>query len=163
MLLTDIGKCADDCWRAIPFHFPHVQTLSWVVMPDHIHGVLVINPIGVPQNPIVALVETQNFASLPPSPSSPPSPPQDMAPNHIANNQFGPQSKNLASVIRGFKIGVSKFARQHNLPFGWQPRYHEHIVRNSEALNRITKYIENNVSNWIPIIGDNRMSDIPDF
>ena len=66
----------------------------------------------------------------------------------MSNNRFGPQSKNLASVIRGFKIGVTKFARQNRIPFEWQPRYYEHIIRNMDELYFITGYIENNVANW---------------
>ena len=175
MRLSSIGKNADMCWCEIPSHFPHVQTMSRVIMPNHIHGILTINPIAETQNVVayydetqrisdvvetqnVAIhgetqritdgVETQNFASL-----------RHWQPQHpgllqqtdnviLPNNRFGPQSKNLASVIRGFKIGVTKFARQHNLPFEWQPRYYEHIIRNMEELDFITDYIENNVANW---------------
>ncbi len=63
-------------------------------------------------------------------------------------NQFGPQSKNLASIIRGFKIGVTKNARQINPDFTWQPRYHDHIIRDDKSLHRISQYILNNPSNW---------------
>ena len=66
----------------------------------------------------------------------------------MPNNRFGPQSKNLASVIRGFKIGVTKFARQNRIPFEWQPRYYEHLIRNTDELYFIMDYIENNVANW---------------
>jgi len=128
MVLSAIGERANTCWGEIPSHFPHVETISWVIMPNHIHGILSINPIVGPYNS----VETQNFASL-----------QD-----ISYNRFGPQSKNLASVIRGFKIGVTKFARKYNLPFEWQPRFHDHIIRDEDELNRITNYIENNVAKW---------------
>lgn len=64
------------------------------------------------------------------------------------SNVFGPQSRNLASVVRGLKVGVTKYARRHGIPFAWQPRYFEHIVRNQKDLNRITLYIERNVTVW---------------
>ena len=138
MRMSAIGEYADMCWREIPLHFPHVQTLSRVIMPNHIHGILAINPIA----------ETQNFASLQQGQSQ-----QDGAIRQtdnviMPNNRFGPQSKNLASVIRGFKIGVTKFARQNRIPFEWQPRYYEHIIRNMDELYFITGYIENNVAKW---------------
>ena len=79
-------------------------------------------------------VETQNFASLRPVKSS--------------KNQFGPQSKNLASIIRGFKIGVTKNARLINPDFTWQPRYHDHIIRNDQSFHKISEYIMNNPLNW---------------
>ena len=120
MNLSQIGKIAQECWMAIPQHFPHIKTPLWVVMPDHIHGIVIINDI----------VRSQNFA-----------PPQH-------KNKYGPQSKNLASAIRGFKIGVTKYARENNIPFQWQRLFHDHIIRDSNEMNHIAEYIENNVAKW---------------
>lgn len=64
-------------------------------------------------------------------------------------NTFSPQSKNLASIIRGIKIGTKAYATTNNIEFDWQPRFHDHIVRNVDELNAIANYIENNVANWI--------------
>ena len=126
MILTRLGQSAWDYWKAIPEHFPFVILDEFVVMPNHVHGVVVIDkPNGNP-------VETQNFASL--LQQSPP----------ISKNKFGPQSKNLASIVRGYKIGVTKFARNHNISFQWQPRYHDHVIRNTEEHDRIRQYIRNN-------------------
>ena len=63
-------------------------------------------------------------------------------------NQFGPQRDNLAAVIRGFKAGVSGYARAHRIDFGWQARYHDRIIRSDDELNRIRTYIETNPANW---------------
>ena len=132
MIMSEIGKYAEECWRAIPQHFPHVQAPLWAIMPNHVHGIVIINPI----------VETQNFASLQKGRSE--------QPLHCNNkkNTFGPQSKNLASVIRGFKIGVTKYARENAIPFAWQPRFHDRIVRDTNELNQIATYIENNIAQW---------------
>jgi REP element-mobilizing transposase RayT len=70
---------------------------------------------------------------------SAPSPPQ---------NQFGPQSKNLASIIRGFKTGVTKNARLIHPDFAWQSRFHDRIIRNNAEFQRISTYIRNNPANW---------------
>jgi len=79
-------------------------------------------------------VETQDLASLQtPTPSK---------------NQFGPQSKNLASIIRGFKIGVTKYAKKRNIPFQWQPRYYDKTIRDEKALNNVRQYIVQNPLNW---------------
>jgi len=67
---------------------------------------------------------------------------------NIAKNKFGPQSKNLASIIRGFKIGVTKNARQIHADFAWQSRFYDHIIRNNESYHRIQNYIINNPMNW---------------
>lgn len=50
--------------------------------------------------------------------------------------------------MRGFKIGVTKFARQHDLPFGWQARYHDHVIRNAGEHDRIRRYIVDNPQKW---------------
>jgi REP element-mobilizing transposase RayT len=67
---------------------------------------------------------------------------------HCVSTCFGPQSKNLASIVRGFKIGVTKRARLIRSDFNWQSRYHDHIIRNDAEYHRITNYIIANPSNW---------------
>jgi putative transposase len=134
-ILTPLGQSARDCWNEIPAHFPFVELGEFVVMPNHVHGIVIINK---PDEIGGGGEETQNFASLQPK-KQPPTKPQ---------NQFGPQSKNLASIIRGYKIGVTKFARQNNISFSWQTRYHDHVIRNAEEYERIGHYIATNVQNW---------------
>lgn len=144
MDLNYIGKIANDCWMQIPNHFPFVKLGNHVVMPNHVHGIIIIDKQVDGYND-ERNEETQNFASLPmptpptPIPSSPDSKPK---------NQFGPQSKNLASIIRGYKIGVTTNSRLINPNFAWQPRYHDHIIRNDESFQRISEYIKNNPMNW---------------
>lgn len=54
--LSDIGGAAQECWKNIPAHFPHVELDEFVVMPNHVHGIIIIK--------FKQDVETQNFASL---------------------------------------------------------------------------------------------------
>lgn len=149
--LTDTGKIANRFWFEIPNHFPFVQLGEFVVMPNHVHGIIIINKTdnndsvncGIDGCACVdPTVETQNFASLPPPPIPPSNQPQNRG------NIFGPQSQNLASIIRGYKIGVTKFARNNNIPFSWQSRFHDHIIRNHESFVRISDYIIHNPENW---------------
>jgi len=74
--------------------------------------------------------ETQDLASLP------------------GGNRFGPQSRNLASIVRGYKIGVTKYARQNNIPFTWQESYYDHIIRNTDEHELVWQYILANPLNW---------------
>lgn len=133
MILSDIGRITHQCWQEIPTHFPFTRIDAFVVMPNHIHGIIVIDK---PFN-----VETQNLASLRQNASL-----QNIT--ESPKNQFGPQSKNLASIVRGCKIGVKKWATMNNIPFQWQSRFHEHIIRNEPELNKIREYIINNPLNW---------------
>ncbi len=63
-------------------------------------------------------------------------------------NQFGPQSKNLASIVRGFKSSVTKAAKKIDPTFQWQSRYHEQIIRDEISFQQITHYIIQNPANW---------------
>ncbi|MDO9231483.1 MAG: transposase [bacterium] len=126
MVLNDVGKMADKYWREIPAHFPFVRLDEFVVMPNHVHGI-----VEIAKN-IDASVETQNFASL----------------QGERGNKFGPQSKNLASIIRGFKVGVKKYTTKNEIYFQWQPRYYDQIIRNEISLNKIREYIQINPQMW---------------
>lgn len=166
VILNEIGEIAHQCWLEIPKHFPFVKLGNHVIMPNHTHGIVIIDkPTGPP---LVAgtqnVVGTQNIASLRQPPGPPPivGPPLVAGTQNIASlrpgpipagrppakNQFGPQSQNLASIIRGFKIGVTKNARLINPNFCWQPRFHDHIIRDDESFHNISQYIKNNPMNW---------------
>jgi REP element-mobilizing transposase RayT len=123
---SDLGQSAIYCLEQIPAHFPHVEIPVFIVMPNHIHAIIIINALDP------NMVETQNFASL----------------HNETKQKFGPQSKNLASVVRGFKIGVTKYANDQDFSFAWQPRFHDHIIRNHNEMDHIADYIENNIILW---------------
>ena len=68
--------------------------------------------------------------------------------NGVCTRPIG-TSKTLGSIIRGFKIGVSKWARNNSeIQTVWQRNYWEHIVRNEPQLNLIREYIHNNPAQW---------------
>ena len=141
MVLSVMGHIANSCWYEIPSHFPFVELGAHVIMPNHVHGIVIINKPDDGRN-----AETQNVASL-----SEVDIPMDKWEKTNAlkpKNQFGPQSKNLASIIRGFKVGVTKNARTINANFSWQSRYHDHIIRNKNSYQSISEYIINNPLKW---------------
>jgi hypothetical protein len=63
-------------------------------------------------------------------------------------SKISPKPGTLATIIRGLKSAVTCYANQHNIPFAWQPRFHDHIIRNNDDMNTIAEYIENNVAQW---------------
>ena len=137
MSLTALGQEAERCWVAIPEHFPFVELDEYQVMPNHIHGIVHINKVRTIQMTDKGgseEKERQNLESIP----------EDMQ----VKNKFGPQSQNLGSIIRGFKIGVTKYARSNNLPFMWKERYYDEIVRSMKDVENVRKYIRNNPQNW---------------
>ncbi|MFK7795891.1 MAG: transposase [Aureispira sp.] len=127
MQLSAMGHIANSCWYEIPNHFPFVELGAHVIMPNHVHGIVGINKLdgsGGDGRDAKSCVST------------------------IPKNKFGPQSKNMASIIRGFKTGVTKHARKINPDFAWQARYWDHIIRDEPAYQRITQYISNNPQKW---------------
>jgi putative transposase len=112
---TVIGDVTRKYWYEIPCHFPFISLDEFVLMPDHLHGILRFNTT---------------------------------IDGELKINRFGPQSKNLASAIRGFKSAVKKFATINNIEFEWQPRYYDHVIRTFKRLNVIRNYIQMNPINW---------------
>ena len=54
----------------------------------------------------------------------------------------------LSVTVGGLKRAITHFAKQNHIPFAWQTRFYDRIIRNTDELNRIAQYIENNVENW---------------
>lgn len=131
MHLSKIGLIAQTCWLEIPEHFPFVKLGEFIVMPNHVHGIIIIDK----NNDARENAGSKNIVS-------------QRTGKQKSLNKFGPQSKNLPSIIRGFKIGVTKSARKIDADFKWQPKYYDHIVRDKESYNRISEYIRNNPSEW---------------
>ncbi len=152
MHLSEIGNFAHSCWEQIPDHFPFVKLGAFVVMPNHIHGIIVIDKPGCIHD--INPVETQDLASLLPSNTGTQTNTGiqtntgKSSNTGIRNNKFGPQSRNLGSIIRGYKTGVTKQAKQVDKNFKWQPRYYDHIIRDEGSYNNISEYIFNNPKNW---------------
>ncbi|MFA5187872.1 MAG: transposase [Patescibacteria group bacterium] len=122
--LSEIGKIVFEEWLNTPKIRPNVALDDFIIMPNHIHGIIEIKEIG-------DVVETHCNASL-------------------QKPTFGPQRNNLASIIRGFK-GVAK--KRINQKFGenyfaWQSGYYEHIVRDEDDYARIKEYIALNPIRW---------------
>ena len=143
MHFSELGSVAERLWLEIPEHFPFVQLSEFVIMPNHVHGIIIINK---------TIVETQNFASLQSPPTRPGIPTQSPAVTKttgLPKNRFGPQTQNLASIIRGYKTGVKKYSYLKTPEFKWQSRFHDHIIRNNTEYERIKKYIINNPANWL--------------
>lgn len=137
IILTNIGQVALDCWLEIPKHFPFILLDDFVIMPNHIHGILNINEMVNCQKCIdESTPETQNIASL-----------RGSCQYH-GPNKFGPQSNNLGSIIRGYKTAVKSYSTKNNIDFAWQSRYYDHIIRDEDDLFRIRNYISNNPANW---------------
>ncbi len=138
MVLSDPGQMVQAIWREMPQHYPGVEVDAFVVMPNHVHGIIILvgptpdvgaTPCGCP--------ESSGQARGP-------------APTRVT------RAMSLADVVHRFKsmttaryrLGVSRDGWQ---PFAgrlWQRNYYEHIVRDEEELNRMRQYITDNPAQW---------------
>lgn len=146
MILNDLGSFVQSEWIKSREIRPdmNLELGEFVVMPNHFHWIMIIGENEFNKRGGVAAmdnVETQCIASLPPNAQTMPTPPTPA-------NKFGPQSKNLGSTMRGFKSSVTTHSKILNIEFGWQTRYHDHIIRSHDEFIRISNYILNNPRNW---------------
>lgn len=128
MDLTEIGHIAVQYWQDIPSHFPFVRLDVFVVMPNHVHGIVIIDKSKF----VCANAGLQKK-------------PSDIIHN---TNKFGPQSQNVGSIIRGFKSAVKTYATTNGFVFRWQARFYDHIIRDEDEYRRIADYINDNPAKW---------------
>ena len=147
MILNDIGRCTEQVLTCLPLHSPYAAVPLWVVMPNHVHLIVIIDGEKTPYEcrgnaEMGPNVETRHATSLS-EPKPEPTNGKNAFMQEIANMQGW-----LSVAVGGFKSAVTKYAGENNIEFGWQTRFHDHIIRNQEEMNRIAEYIENNVAKW---------------
>ncbi len=131
MVLSEIGEFAVKFWSKIPHHFPNIKLDAFVAMPDHIHGIIIID------NPNNWFAKTKVATQ----------------PNEViqtkGKERFQNQGQNtISSIIGSYKSVVTKNSRKIQTDFGWQPRFYDHIIRDEKSFKRIQNYIKNNPKNW---------------
>ena len=151
MHLSEAGRLAQAVWEDLPHHYPHVQIDVWVIMPNHMHGIVILTeaqatdddmPVGAdPKTDVGAISKTDVGASktdvgagLKPAPTVP-----------------APTRHGLSEIVRAFKtFSARRINALHNTvgtPF-WQRNYYEHVIRNQSALDQIRQYIADNPARW---------------
>ena len=114
---------------------------EFILMPNHFHSIIQIG-----NNQFNTRRDASNASQISRKNQSHTS---EISRQKKTKNEFGPQSQNLASIIRGFKSAVTSKARQNGYTnFAWQPRFYDVIIRNTESYNHIENYIKNNPVNW---------------
>jgi putative transposase len=154
MVSYPIGKIAGDFWLQIPKHFKHFELDEFVIMPNHVHGIIVIKDrvvngdhgVNVNRADHDFCIDNDNSRGV-----------RLNAPT-IQNNNINPQnyfsrispkSGTLGVIIRSYKSSVTRWCHKNNHNhFQWQRNYYEHIIRNEQELYQIRKYIRNNSAKW---------------
>lgn len=147
MQLNATGQAVASCWRAIPAHYPDIVLEAFVVMPNHVHGILMISSnVGANNHSPVGGRAHTGANDYSPLPTDEPA----AAPMHRRIVRARGTSRTVGAIVRGFKIGVTKWMRQNaDVRDVWQRNYYEHVIRGEEQFSHIRRYIEGNPANWM--------------
>jgi putative transposase len=131
----------DRAWFDLPNHYPHVELGAFCSMPNHVHGIIVLDDGGrggsIGKTPLPDIIISGN----PPLPDGAKTRPYGVAKRHP-----------LSEIVRAFKSfsarRINALRKTPGVPV-WQRNYYEHIIRNEEDFNRIQFYIVSNPANWM--------------
>ena len=130
MRLNEFGTIVHKCWHALPEHFPFVRIDAFAVMPNHVHGIVILNRACRGK-----ATECRGAACCAPTPDK---------------TYHGPFSHSLGAIVRSFKSATTKqvnIMRDSPGERFWQRNYHDRIIRDDE-LHRIREYIKANPARW---------------
>jgi len=133
MLLNELGIVAKNQWIETEKirHDMNIKLGEFVIMPNHMHGLIKINNNPYNCRDAMHRVCTSGDER-----------------KHMNRNFFGPQRKNLASIIRGYKSSVTTYAKMNCIPFKWQRGFIDRIIWNDTQLEEIEAYIKTNPESW---------------
>ncbi|MEX2156928.1 MAG: transposase [Gemmatimonadales bacterium] len=149
--LTAAGNAVRECWQAIPDHFPRVSLDRFLIMPDHIHGILVIGGESSAENGRVQPIADDQSGIVGARHAVPlHDPAARSACVPTVRPAFGrPIPGSLATIIGAFKSAVTRRLRATGLGSQvWQRNYYEHVIRNDDDLRAIRRYIVTNPMRW---------------
>ncbi len=138
--LTAVGECLRAQIENIQNHYPYATIPLYVIMPNHTHLIVVIDGDKTSDNVgtrFIASVDNIGADAMNRVPTG-----------GVTGNKNPMLNETLGTIIRGLKARVTKYARENGIPFAWQPRYHDRIVRNQNEMNCIAEYIEHNPLVW---------------
>ena len=134
--LSGMGTFAEEYWQAIPEHFLNVSLDLFVVMPNHVHGILVI------KERLPAFVRVEYIQPIREETRS-------TQPTRRKNEFQHVVPGSLGSIIRSYKAAVTRICHKKGMTaFKWQRDLYDHIIRDGKDLDRIRKYILDNPANW---------------
>ena len=160
MCPNELGNIACCIWENIPSHFPNMVLDEWVVMPNHVHGIISIVDSfrekdsstramhAPPLRQDIDLAAISTTAPIPPVGARHASP----EPGRERSGKFaGTQNRSISAVVGSYKSAVSRKIGKTHRNSGrliWQRTYHDHVIRNQAALDRIRRYIRENPARW---------------
>ena len=149
MKISEMGRIANICWRAIPEHFPNVELGTFIVMPNHIQGIIILHE----RADAVASAQKGTIYRAPTTVNDGPTG-ADRTHTGVDNSHAErfqkPVPGSIPTIIRTYKAAVTReiIKRLGEETSIWQRNYYDHIIRTDDEHNLIHFYIESNVHNW---------------
>ncbi len=137
MDLNEPGRIVLAAWMDLPNHYPYLDLGTFVIMPNHVHGIVVFTEETNDANHVVG-------AGLRPAPTTTPA--STSTPTTIPMRRHG-----LSEIMRAFKSFSARRVNEYLDAIGhplWQRNYYEHVIRDEKEWNRIRQYIESNPLRW---------------
>ena len=133
-----MGEIIQQEWYNIPARFPNVELDTFIIMPNHMHGIIVINHVGAQL--IAPNMSNALFRGN-----------QDAINQGVINQGAINRAPTVGNIVRAFKarctFTINQIRNTPGVPV-WQRNYYEHVIRNDYELNRIREYIINNPMRW---------------
>jgi REP element-mobilizing transposase RayT len=128
MHLSPIGEIVAEEWQKTERIRSDVELDQWVIMPNHLHGI-----IGIKDKSLRSMQGTG----------------QQETPHRGVSTGARLRAKSLGAIINQFKSVCTKRIRAAGFQnFAWQSRFYDHVIRNEKSMNDIREYIANNPKNW---------------
>ena len=153
--LSEWGVMVNSVWSELPRHYAHVRLDAWVVMPNHVHGIVLLKPdddmAGAGLKPRAGLKPAPTGVGVLPSRVSDGSRYRGADGSILKPAPTGLRRHGIPEVVRAFKTFS---ARRINAARGavgtsfWQRNYYEHVIRDEESLDRIRQYVVDNPARW---------------
>jgi len=149
MRLNDVGRIVQNCWNDLPLRFDSIELDEFVIMPNHIHGIIAIAGAGLGPNVGAGLALPESGAKIVGAGLALPE--EGAASRTPTKLGAASRAPTLGDIVGAFKsisaIKVNQMLSRSSQPL-WQRNYYEHIIRDEESLNKIREYIMNNPLSW---------------
>ncbi len=142
MIYNEIGCLAYNFWAEIPKHFPFIELGNFEIMPNHVHGILIINKPNMDDDVDGIANVDDILETLHCNVST------EKTDKNQKMSKISPKPGSISTIIRSYKSVVTNNVKFFDDNFGWQARFWDNIIRDSQAFERIQNYIENNPKNW---------------
>jgi putative transposase len=143
IILSEIGLIASKYWQEIPEHFNHCKLDEYIIMPNHIHGTIILDySLRWPRHGVAL--------QMPPNNNVGSCHGMTLKKSNPNFNQFSkPVKSSVSEIINQYKSSVKRWCNKNGFnEFQWQARFYDKILHDQNSIDQIREYIWNNPKYW---------------